>query len=113
MKYRRSNNPSHISKNKNLYTFDGEKSLSRTVDFELIELEYRGSKQQGYLIEKEIHTQEVVSLNGWMMDNHNLQGVLEGLGYPSYQIFSYYGKDEIWCIDATSGAPICIFRACI
>lgn len=48
-----------------------------------------------------------------MMDNHNLQGVLEGLGYPCYQIFSYYGADEIWCIDAVNGMPICILRACI
>ena len=113
MKYSRSHNPSYVSKNNNLYAFNGERPKSEAVDFELIELEVRGNKQQGYLIDKEIHTQEIISLNGWMMDNHNLQGVLEGLGYPCYQIFSYYGADEIWCIDAVNGMPICILRACI
>lgn len=52
MKYSRSHNPSHVSKNDNLYAFNGEHPKSEFVDFELIELEVRGNKQQGYLIEK-------------------------------------------------------------
>lgn len=91
----------------------GENGLedNPSVEFELIELVSGGDNRLGYIMNKQIRTGEIYSIDAWDLNNQELVNFLNQIGFKVGKIHAYYLRDRIFIADAETGEPVCMLSA--